>query len=152
MKKSYMAYAPLTLGVFAAGILIGGADLRVFWDPPSLMIVFLPVIFLLLSVFGPSGIVDAFRAAFDETPSKSEVLKGIAFFSMATRIILLSGFMGTLMGVLMTLYGISKSQDIPVAFYIVIASQTVCYAVVMVLIVTVPFKSALEKKLAALSL
>ena len=152
MKRSYLIYAPLALSVFICGIFIAGGKLAIFWDPPSVMIVFLPSLFLLLGVFGPRGIVDAFKFAFEGTAAvRVDIEKGIAFFAMAGRIFLLSGIMGTLMGILMTLFGFSQVQTIPVALYIVVAFNTMCYSVLMLLIVIVPFKTALEKRLAEMS-
>lgn len=149
MKKSYFIYAPLTLGLFMGGILTAGGDLLWFFDLPSLVLVLCPFIFLLLSVFGPRGMADSFRAAMDsQGATRSELKRAILFFATAQKIFLLAGVIATMAGVIMLLYGISMSDsNYPYLVYVTVAFLTVFYAIFLTMLVTVPFRAALERKL-----
>lgn len=149
MKKSYWIYALVAFGMCIGAIFIAGVNPIVFTDPPSIALVLGVPLILLLGIFGPREIVNAFR----HTVSRSDVeapaiRRGIVFFATAQKMVLVTGVLFTLLGILMTLYGISKGRENPVAFYMVVAFQTVLWAIVITLLVTIPCRAALEKKLA----
>jgi len=149
MKKSYFLYAPLTIGIFIWGILVAGGDLRWFFDLPSVILILCPLLFLLLAIFGPGSIVDAFRAAMGSgEATKYELQRAILFFATAQKVFILAGVLATLAGIFMTLYGISRSDTgYPYLVYLVVAFLTVFYSIFLMMVVTVPFKAALENKL-----
>jgi flagellar motor component MotA len=149
MKKSYFIYAPLTLGLFIWGILIAGGNLLWFFDLPSVILIVCPLLFLLLAVFGPRAIVDSFRAAMESVEAtRFELKRAILFFATAQKIFLLAGVIATMAGVIMTLYGLSRSNLGSIYYiYITVAFLTVFYSFFLMLIVTVPFRAALEQKL-----
>ncbi len=151
MKKSYIPYAILSFAVMISGIFIARGNLLRFWDPASFMLVFVPTIFLLMAVFGPRGIVNAFRFAMHGSEaSRSEIQKGIVLFAAAQNIILMTGLIATLMGVIMILDGVSRTPAAPVAFWCSVALASTFYSLMTILIVITPFKAALQKKLAGM--
>ncbi len=132
-----------------SGIFIARGNIFLFWDPASAMLVTVPTIFLLMAVFGPRGIVNAFRFAMNGSEATgSEIQKGIVLFAAAQRIILMTGLIATLMGVIMILDGISRTPAAPVAFWCAVALDSTFYSMMTILIVIMPFKAALQKKLA----
>lgn len=150
MKKSYALYALAVLGMCVAAIVTAGVPPLVFADPPSIAIIVGVPLVLLLGIVGPREIVDAFRhAGASSTPAPADIRRALVVFNTAQRLVLTVGVLFTMLGILMTLYGLSRDTATPVAFYMVIAFQTVLYAILVTLLVIMPFRAALEKKLAA---
>ncbi len=150
MKKSYFVYTLLSIGVFVLAIKFAGGWLRWFLDPATFVAFVCPLLFLLLAIFGPRAMVDAFRAAMGSGgTTKLEVKRAILFFTSAQKIFLLISALLTLSGIVMTFMGISgpKEVDNMVYFYFAMALLSIFYALLLMLIITIPFKAALKYKL-----
>ncbi len=146
MKKTYPVYVILTLAVFASGIFLAGSSFPVFLDIPSMAIVFVPLIFMLLTVYTPSEMADAFRCAMrGADASEAELKRACLFFEGAQQMIYKIALTATLFGVILILSSLSKPEDLGRGFAVAILS--VLYALITGFLVIVPFKTAVKKRL-----
>jgi hypothetical protein len=151
MKLRYFIYAPLAMGTFFLMIAVfGKVSLLLFWDVPSVIIVLCPLLFLLLAIFGPRAMVDAFRAVLGSgEATKLELKRAVLFFATAQKILLLIGLLGTLASFYCMVGGYSATLNSGNDYFLflLVAFLTVFYAFILTMIVTVPFRAALESKL-----
>jgi len=146
MKKTYPVYVILTLAVFASAAFMAGSNFNVFLDLPSMAIVFVPLIFMLLTVYTPSEMADAFRSAMKgKKATEDDLEKACLFFEGAQQMIYRIALTATLFGVILILSSISRPEELGRGF--AVAILTVFYALVAGFLVIVPFKTAVKKRL-----
>lgn len=80
MKKMYVVYALLTIGLAVAGVLVSQGDLMIMVDSPSLALLLVPTIFMLLSHYGPKEFIRAFQVAMAKTSAGEKELKNALLF------------------------------------------------------------------------
>lgn len=147
MKKGYFAAVAAALAVFAAAILVANGSFSWFIDMSSLAVVLLPAFFLSWGVFGLPGIGRAFAASFrKEGAAEGELRKALAFFDAILSYLLLSGLLGSLVGIISMVGRIDDLKSIGLGMAIALLS--LWYALILILAVAVPFRSGIRRRLA----
>ncbi len=91
MKRMFVVYAGVTIGLFMLGIVFAKSNIMIMIDMPSLMLVLGPAVLMLLSHFGPKEFIGAFRAAMEKNRASGLELKNaLLFFSTAQTLIIAS--------------------------------------------------------------
>jgi flagellar motor component MotA len=146
MKKSYFIYLAASLGIIILGIFFANASFLVFFDPVSIMLTFLPTVFILLAIYSPGEFIGAFRLVWKGSKgSKSEVKNSIAFFKTASKLLLLMGIIGLMLGCILMLSAGWEPKKF--AFGLSYALICLLYSFLTIYLVTLPFQNSLEKKL-----
>ena len=149
MRKSYFLLLALTLGTLGLGIFFARGSFLVFFDPPSILITFIPTVLMLLAAYSPADFIGAFRLAWgDNRGEKYEIKNAIVFFETAQKLLLLMGVVGLMIGCMLML---SAGWEIK-KFSFGLSYALVCmfYAFLTTFLVTIPFKNVLQKKLNAM--
>lgn len=151
MYKSYPAFFLFALGLFLLGVFMARGTLGDVIDPPSALLVFIPALFLLLAVFGPGEIIGAFKSSMAHiNAGPAELKKALVIFKTMQKLALYSGGLATMLGFILMLHAGSR-VELTVKDYALggaTASLGIFYAVAFVLLVCVPFRGAVKKKLA----
>jgi len=147
MKKSYFVSVLLSLGLIVAAIITAGADILAFLSIPAFIAtVFLPV-FVTIGVFGLSAFFSSFRLAFHGSEAAVDELKAaFSLFKMLGNSILLTGFITSMIGFITILASLFGKDEVGSA--IALALMTLFYSLILFLLVALPFKTAIEKRLA----
>jgi flagellar motor component MotA len=149
MNRFYFVGVILVLCVLVFGMLFAAAGIGYFVDFASLIMVVIPAVILCLVTFPPRVIGRSFTVAFNrQTASEAELRQAAVFFRTLKRFILLSGFIAALIGIVTILW---QQQDMPTAkisqgFAVLLIS--VFYSLILILVLAVPFRAAVERKLA----
>jgi flagellar motor component MotA len=149
MNRYYFIAVGLVLGVLLLGIVFAAAGITSFLDFPCLVMVVVPPGLLSLAAFPPRVVGRSFRVAFArQQAAEAELRRAVVVFRFMERSLVVSGLIGALIGVVAIL---SQLRDVEVqklgqGFALLLI--TVFYALVLVLIVTVPFRAAVERRLA----
>ncbi|NPV02411.1 MAG: hypothetical protein HPY53_13635 [Brevinematales bacterium] len=151
MKKGYwiflLLFFILVVGTFflATGKL---ESMLIYLDIASMVLVPGFAILLSLAFFSPMEIGNAFRYAKESAPfDKSEIEKGIVFFTTLQTLIIFSAIFGVICGVVAILQNISDLTI--VGKNMGIALIVLLYAAFFICFLTLPFTGALKKRLAA---
>lgn len=148
MKKAYGIWLLIALGIFiTAMVLTTGGFVAIFLDIPSFIIVAGTVFLVLLSAYSPKEMGNAFRNAMEATPfDKTECEKGLAFFGLMGKALIVSGIIGTLIGLVSILGVIGLNELFGEATAVSIL--TVLYSLLIYLLIVLPYSTGLKKKLA----
>ncbi len=147
MSRFYFVAVVLVVGLIAATISWDASSVAFFFDAPSLIVVIVPVLAMCFAVFSPRDIGRSFRAAWGDVVERD--LKAAAvFFRALERYFLLSGLLGVLMGVISMLAATASDADMKTGFALLLIS--IFYALTLLLVLAVPFRIAVEKKLTEL--
>lgn len=148
MKKTYFVSLILFFALFAGGVITSGSELAYFFDPLSLgMVLVIPALFA-LATNSLDEIQSYFSAAFQEKPDSGVVKKGIVFFKNLLKYFIFTGFITFMIGVITILAYLGELQHVGSGAALSLIS--LLYSLCFILILALPFKSALEKKAAAL--
>lgn len=146
MKKSYPFWMILALGLFVLAIVFAGAKIGVYVSLPAFMVVVLPPLFLVVAVYGFAAVGRSFRVAFERvSATRQELQIGVSFFGALQRYLLLTGLITTMIGFIAMLANLYEAAGI--GPMVALALVTLLYSLMFILTVTVPFRSALEKRL-----
>jgi len=146
MKKTYPIYLILTLGIFALGIWFARGQYLLFFDPPSMMIVFLPMLFMLLTCNSPVEIINSFKTAMIDTATDiKEVKQALVIMETAQALTYKIAILAFMFGFVLMMVSDFKIEQYGRGFATAILG--VVYALFAVIMVTMPFKMALKKKL-----
>jgi flagellar motor component MotA len=147
MKKMYVVYLAIVLGICIGGVLISGGSLILFWDVPSF--IFTPGIafLIMLGHYSPREMVEAFKCAGTAERSEAELKKSLLFFETFHRITIISGFFAFMLGLVMLLVSKDLINETKAGPWMAVAILTVLYALFFVMAITVPFQSAIRKKM-----
>jgi flagellar motor component MotA len=149
MNRYYFAAVALVLAVLALGIVFAAARLNAFLDWPCLIMVIVPPGLLSLAAFPPRVVGRSFRVAFSRQKATEPELRQAAwFFRFLERSVLVAGFIGALIGVVAILSQLREVEVQRLGQGFALLLITVFYALVLVLVVTVPFRAAVERRLA----
>ncbi len=119
-----------------------------FFDLPSIALLLVPVFLVMLSHFSPAEMAGAFRSAMaGYAATGKELSDSLLFFKTLQKALLVVSALGFLTG-LIVLAGI-ESDAATFRNGLGVALLVVYYAAAMVMLVTLPFKSAVKKKLNA---
>jgi flagellar motor component MotA len=146
MKKTYMIFMILTLGILLGGIFVNGVSPLLFIDGAGFAMVVAPTILLLLSTFSWKEIGRAFAIGFRENSDVAELKQGFLFFQAAQKYLLFAGLIGFLMGFIVLL-SFGKLGDERVGAGLALALVTMMYALILLFLVVFPFKNGIKKRL-----
>jgi hypothetical protein len=151
MKRTFFVYAALSIGLAVAGVLISNGNLMIMIDFPSLALLLGPTVFMLLSHYGPRECIAAFRAAMaGNGASERELRNAVLFFSTAQNLMIASTVIATFLGIIMILDDLGRGNtESPraVAWWMAVDFISVLYLGFGMLLLTMPFKSAVQKRL-----
>lgn len=143
MKKSFYIVFPVSVGILMLGMYQGGG---VFVSLGSLLIGLFFSILLCMSTFSPAEILSYFSIALKKDSSDLRKIKnGIHFFSLFRSYLVLTAFMGFVMGIIIILV---HTTD-PDAYFpgLAFALMVIYYSLIVILLITTPFKSGLKRML-----
>lgn len=146
MTKIYPISVLAILGMIAAAIMLSGGQFVFFLSVASAIMVVGITTALTLASHRPAEIASAFRAAFSGG-NGAELRASVAFFTSVQHYLLWSGFLSTLLGAIVLLGNLGTRQSVGAGT--AVALITVFYAIVLVLLVTLPAKAAAQKRLAS---
>jgi flagellar motor component MotA len=146
MKKTYPVYLILTLIIFALGIWMARGSYGLFFDPPSIMIVFLPVILMLLTCNTPAEILNAFKVAMNDSEAdEKELKKALSLMEIIQSLTYKIAILAFIFGFVLMMASGWKIEEYGKGFATAILG--IVYALFAVIMITLPFKMALKKKL-----
>jgi len=154
MKKSFIVYFVAVTGIYIAAIVIAGSGVAGagpagFWDLPSFILTPVAPFILMLGHYGPGEIVRAFRCAGAGECGPADAGRALVFFRSLRRLVMLSGFLGSLIGAIFIARMYPSGEfSANAGVYLGTCLLTVVYALFFSMVLCVPFESALEKKLA----
>ena len=150
MNRYYFIALVLVLGVLALGIVFAAARLNAFLDYPCLIMVVVPPALLCLAAFPPRVVGRSFLVAFArQEASEADLHQAVVFFRFLERSALVAGFIGALIGIVAILSQLREVEVAKLGQGFALLLITVFYALVLMLVVTVPFRAAVERRLAA---
>ena len=146
MRKSYLIWFILFIGICIMAVVTSGADLRWYVDIPSLVMVLGSGMVLSLGPYKFREIVSFFRVAFGEAPPNKQLLKNATvFIESLGRYMIICGLIGTMIGAVAILTGLDDPSV--VAGNVSLAIITVLYGLIFYISIVLPFRSALKKKM-----
>jgi len=148
MKKSYVVNILVVLGLSIVGIIVAEGSPMIFWDFPSFVFTPLFAVILLLGHYSPIEIIDAFKCSGKKTASEAELKKSLLFFSTLHKLIIISGFFAFMLAFVLII-SLSPSEEFNKSFgkFMAIGVLTIVYALFIIMTITVPYQSAIKKKL-----
>lgn len=148
MKKVF--WIPLLVVIIfitVAGILASGNDLLIYSDAISLAISILPVFFIMLTCYTPKEMGHAFKQAMEETKfDRTEVEKSLVFFEAAQKIFIVMSLIGFIVGIISMRDHFTEAGKI--GYAVSISILTALYSLIFIALITLPFVTALKKKIA----
>jgi flagellar motor component MotA len=149
MNRFYFVAVVLALGVLALGMVFAAARITYFVDYASLIMVIVPAAVLCLAAFPPRVIGRSFTVAFSrQEASEKELRLAAVFFTSLQRFFLLSGAIGALIGIVTILAQLQEVAMAKIGQGFALLLITVFYSLVLTLILAVPFRAAVERRLA----
>jgi flagellar motor component MotA len=151
MKKGYFISIVIFLVLIAAAVITAGGKMGHFLNLPSFLLVVLAALTMLRGSFSFREMGRAFKAAFEDsegrsTPaSREEIKNGIQFFRTMQVYLIVSGFLGTVIGAMAMLGALEMS--VRVGRGASLALLTLLYGIIFTLLIPVPFRAGLEKRL-----
>jgi len=146
MGKSYLIFVVLCLGVLLLAVVLAGANIGIYVSLPALIIVVLLPSCIVIGVFGLSAFFTSFKNAFIGTETtKSELATGSALFSLFSRCLLLTGFITSMIGLIALLGELKEPGEL--GRTIALALITLFYSLILVFLVTLPYKYAYDRRL-----
>ena len=135
MKRIYFLSIAVFLGIIVLSIVTSAGRLELF--------LCLPCLFLVTITPGEMG--RSFRATFQGVSADSATLRTAgAFFKAAQSHVVLSGVAGAFVGLVTMLAELSDQTD--VGFGMALVLMTVFYSVCLLIIVVIPFRTAIARK------
>jgi len=153
MKKGYLIYLMSALAIIALAIVFARGDFLPFFDAPCIMLVFAPTVLMLLSHYSPSEIVHVFRTAMKGSESdRDELMDAYNFFDEAQRLMYTIALLAFILGVALMLLSYSDKNPQMITgeqFSRGLVTSVICiiYAMITVMLVTIPFKGAIQRKI-----
>jgi flagellar motor component MotA len=148
MRKFFIVSVILFLALCAGAIITAGGNLLFFLNIPSLILVVGIPFVMLLSNHSLREMGAYFSAGFrsgEERADPSVIKKGVEFFTAMRDYLILSGFVGALTGV-MTMLSLFEDVD-RVGFGAALSLMTIFYAVLLIMLIALPFKHGLHRRL-----
>ena len=145
MNRFYPFGVLIFLGMIAFAVGINGPYFGVFLNIPSLIMVLGLPAALLFATHSPREMRAAFRAAY-RSEDAAELRASISFFVAMQRYLLWSGFLATMLGVIVLLAVLGDETMIGAGA--ALALITVLYSLILNLGIALPFRHACEKRLA----
>ena len=148
MKKMYVVYLAAAVGIYIAAVIISGGSVWYFLDVPTFILTPVLPLILMLGIFSPREMLDSFRCAGAAERTEAEIRKASVFFTTFHRLIIISGLLATMLGVVMILVIYpSEHFNANIGRYMAVCFLSLVYPLFFIMTLTVPFTSALKKKL-----
>lgn len=151
MKKSFIVYFLVTAGIFVLAVILAKSDILLMIDAPSLALILGPTILMLLSHFGPKEFINSFRTAMAKnSASEKELKNSLLFFSTAQTLMIASTVVAVFLGIIMILGAVWKGtvySGKELSGWMAVDFIAILYLALGMVLVTVPFKSAVQKRL-----
>ena len=148
MKKSYFS-AIIVFAVLlflAEWISVGIGDIDIYLDMMSILLILMCPLVLLLANYSLSDIRKYFAIGFKkENVEPVDLKNGIIFFSSLQKYLVLSGIMGSLIGLIAILAMLADPEVIGQS--LALALITALYAIILSMVIATPFKTGLQKRL-----
>ncbi len=152
MNRFYFVAVVLALGVLVLGTIFAAARIAYFVDYASLIMVVVPAAVLCLAAFPPRVVGRSFVVAFSrQEASEQELRQALVFFTSLQRFFLLSGAIGALIGIVTILAQLQEVAMAKLGQGFALLLITVFYSLVLTLVLAVPFRAAVERRLAKMS-
>jgi flagellar motor component MotA len=149
MTKRYVLVVTLTLAVLVAASLLTGAGLAAFLDLPSLAVVMAPAVLMGFAAHSPREVWRSCRLALsDREGSREELEQAAAYFDGLARYLACGGAIGVMTGIVAILVSVKDVESAGRGFALCLLAAL--YAVLLVVLVAVPFRTAIRKRLAGL--
>lgn len=146
MRKMFIAGVILFFAFMVGTIISSGGSIPRYINIPSFLMVLGPAFVLLLANFSVREMGRAFAVGFRRTGAPPEDLKkGYLFFRTAQLYLILSGFLGTMIGAMAMLVNLRDSTHI--GWGAALALITVLYGVIFSMVITIPFSAGIKKRL-----
>lgn len=148
MKKMYIVYLAAAVGIYIVAVIISGGSVWYFLDVPSFILTPVLPLILMLGHFSPREMLDSFRCAGAAESTEAETRKALVFFTTFHRLIIISGLLATMLGIVMILVIYpSEHFNSNIGKYMAVCFLSLVYPLFFIMTVTVPFTGALKKKL-----
>ncbi len=145
MRKTYFINLILYTAILILAMFIVGCT-ACFFDIPSLLMVLLPTLLMLLTCYKLSEMGKYFSIAFSDKKADTAVIeKGIGFFKTMQKYLFIASGVGVMIGLIAMLATLDDPEYIGKG--IALALLTMLYSLYFTMIIAIPFRSALEKKL-----
>jgi flagellar motor component MotA len=149
MTRFYPFAFLLFLAICVATIVTAGGSVLWFASVPSFLVVLVTSIVLSLGNFSLREIGQCFGIGYHRIPPSRDALnRALAFFDALVRYLIVSGFIGTLIGTMTMLGNLQSTEHIGRGT--ALALTTVLYALILWIGVVVPFRTGVRRKLAEL--
>jgi flagellar motor component MotA len=149
MTRFYPIAFVLFLAICAAAVVMSGGRVAFIISIPSLLVVVVTAVVLSLGNFSVGEIGRCFRVAFRRSPAqRAELHNALAFFDALVRYLLVSGFIGTLIGSMAMLGNLTDQSALGRGT--ALALTTILYALILWVGVVVPFRTGVRRKLTEL--
>ena len=148
MNKVYFPMVILALCAIAVSIFINAGSMGPilhYLRPDSFLFVFVLTAAMSLSTFSFAEMGKFFKISFQERAEPAELNRALVFFRSLQSYTIISGFTGTFVGMIGMLSTIKDKAAIGTGLSL--AFLTVLYALVLNLMLIVPFKTAIKKRL-----
>jgi len=150
MAKRYFLVLGLTLAAMVGAIVVFGVGSRVFFDLPSLGLVVASAALMGFAAHSPREVGRSYRLALsDRGGSLEELEQAAAYFDGLVRYLACGGAIGVLTGVVAMLVALQDKAS--VGRGLALGLLSVLYAVLLIEVVGVPFRTAIRKRLAGLA-
>jgi flagellar motor component MotA len=148
MNRFYPFAVVITIAVFVVTVLATGATFTHFLSLPALIVVVVPTLAMSLANFSLAGLGRCFSIGFRKGPAdRSALLAAKAYFEAVGRYLVVSGALGLLIGVIVLLAYLGGDPSV-IGAGTAVALLTVLYAVLLYILVPVPFGVGIRRKLA----
>lgn len=146
MKKMYVLSVILFFGFIVGAIYTAGATVSYFLSIPSLIMVIGLSFSLLLGTYTPGQMGSYFKLAFTgKNDGTTSLESGYHFFQAVQQYVLLSGFVGTMVGAITILALVDDKTK--VGYGAALTLMTLFYALLIILLIALPFKNGCRRLL-----
>lgn len=146
MRYLYFLLTVLVFICICGAIFFTGSNILLFLHYLSALLVLLPSAFLALSSYSFNEIGRAFRSAFaNNQTTPVDLQNALLFFTSLCSYVLLSAGIATLIGFIAILGHIGDKSMIGTG--VAMSLLSILYALVLLLVIILPFKTGIKKKL-----
>jgi flagellar motor component MotA len=146
MKRFYVGTVIIIVAIWIMAIITSGGRLSHYTSIPAFVLVVVVALGASLSNYNLREIGTFFAVGFRKDGGDRKTLeKGIAFFHALQIYLLIGGFLGTIVGVIAMLSNLEDTSIL--GWGMALALLTVLYALLLILIIALPFKNGLKRRL-----
>jgi flagellar motor component MotA len=146
MRKMYVVGAVLFIALILGAIITSGGRVQAYLSIPCFVMVPGCTFVLLLTNFSVREMGRSFAVGFRKKDADIEDLKrGFVFFQSMQYYLILSGVLGTMVGTIALLSNLKDSSTIGSGT--ALALITILYGVVFLMLVAIPFKTGIKKRI-----